>query len=160
MRLYYPNINDTSPVLYRTIIIASFMLNTCSVVMALIVLVLTKKATGSIVRSKKDMIFLLFTIITIILWGSHFYGFAGFIEERGYEISSNPIWQIYAPLWLLGYFISPFLCIAILVLAVLSLIDSLRHRKIENKVIYRTIVVVLVGILIMIGLQIIIATFF
>jgi len=133
----------------------SFAFNTCAIMMELIVLRVRKKFLGSFAGSKEGYIFLLFTFVTIIFWFTYFFEFAGFIETQGYEISSHPIWQIFAPIVLIGYFLIPFLCFAIIVLAASSFREHLRHKKIENRRILREITAVLVGMPILIGLTIV-----
>lgn len=153
--LNYPNIRETSPTLLRNLVYISFAFNTCAVVMELIVLRIRKKLLDSFAGLKERYIFLFFTIITVILWFAHFFEFAGFIERQGYEISSHPIWQIFAPIVLIGVFLIPFLCLAIIVLAAFSFREYLRHKKIENRRILREITAVLVGVSILIGLPIV-----
>jgi hypothetical protein len=154
--LSHSNIRETSPTFFMNMVIISFLFNTCAIVMELVVLRIKKKLLGSFTGSKEGFIFLLFTIITVILWFTHFFEFAGFIEKQGYEISAHSIWQIFAPLVLIGVFLMPFLCLAIIVLAASSFREHLRHYKIiEDRRILREIAAVLAGVSIMIGLTIV-----
>lgn len=150
-----PDMPATSPTLFETLLYVSFAVCTCSIVIECIVLRMRKKIYGSLVGRKENFIFLVFTVITIIFWLAHTLEFVGLLERQGYEIGSHPLWQIFAPLMLIGVFLIPFLCFTIIVLAAFSLCKYFRHKKIENRRILREITAVLVGVSIVIGLSIV-----
>ncbi|MGB3480057.1 MAG: hypothetical protein WBB67_12975 [bacterium] len=114
-----------------------------------------KQLYGSLTRSKKDTIFLIFTFITAYFCFQPIVQFIGLLEKQGHEIGSHPLWQIFGLFMFVATMLIPFLCLAIIVLAASSFREHLRHKKIENRRISRKITAVLVGVSILIGLTIV-----
>jgi len=124
------SIRDTSPLLFRSLLYTTFLLSTIALVLEYVVLVMRKRFYRSFTSRKENLVFLMFTMITAIIWFSHGLEFAGLLERSGISVVSSVFYSTYAPLSLFAVlFLMPLSCLTIIVLAILSLGEHFLPNK-------------------------------